>query len=146
MRVIRGKGSICRLVKTRPLLGKVYAERVQQDALLQGSYITDLGLAPHRFDACCKPLIMSVLTFKPMVAMAQFIHQQRNGEESVQAGGWMEWVQNKHGVLPGFMTMAGNEALKLTRQWDSESRLGFGHCKLEAEHVITTSIVLFGRG
>ena len=145
-RVIRKKGSICRLVKTRPLLGKVYAERVQQDALLQGSYITDLGLAPHRFDACCKPLIMSVLTFKPMVAMAQHIHQQKSGEESVQAGEWMDWVQNKHCVLLGFMTMAGNEALKLTRQWESEARFEVGHYRAEAENFLKTSIVLFERG
>ena len=82
-----------------------------------------LGDGPHCLDACCKPLVMSVLTPRAMVAMAQWIHHLRSGEESMQALDWMEWIQNKHGVLPGFMTMAGTAALKLTRQWENESRL-----------------------
>lgn len=146
MQLIRGKGSICRLVQTMPLLGNVYVEKVQKNELLQGSYITDLGLAPDRFDACRKPLIMAVLTFRAMVAMAQWIHHLRSGEESVQAADWMEWIQNKHGVLLGFMTMAGSAALKLMRQWESESRFDVGHYRSEAENLLKTAIVLFEHG
>ena len=68
-----------------------------------------------------------------MVAMVQGIHHLRSGEESMQAADWMEWIQNKHGVLLGFMTMASTAALKLTRQWESESLFEVGHYRSEAE-------------
>ena len=68
MRKVRGKTSIMRMTKTRPLFGAQLAEFIKNDGKLIGAYISQMGLAMHRFDSASKPMVMGVLCLLPLCA------------------------------------------------------------------------------
>ena len=131
-RFIGSKWSICRLLQHRAILAKKFSD-----------IVLDLDS-----DSTSKPLANAVITFPAITRTAQFIHKARNGKESVKAGQWMQFLDEKSCVLFGFIAEAGQAAVKVTRSmtFESEAKFQLADHREVANNFLCEATTLFSRG
>ena len=146
MLMVRGKTSIMRMTKIRPLFAAQLADFIKNDGTLSASYISQMGLAMHRFDSASKPMVMGVLCLLPLCAQAQWIIDNKDGEMKANAIQWARWLTTRKLILFAFQTEAGLEAIHLTRSWESEGKFEASDYRGAAEKFLQTCHLLFDLG
>ena len=143
-RMIGSTTSPTRIIQNSPQWQKTHSDIILGEKIWQGKTVSELGMAPHRFNSSSKPMIRNVINVRAVCGQAQVIWQTRgaSSHEGQSMLSFASWVQTFHLMLLSFMCDGGCETLKVTRTVEPEDA-DLGDWASCTETFLKTCIVLF---
>ena len=143
-RMIGSTTSPTRIIQNSPQWQKTHSDIILGEKIWQGKTVSEMGMAPHRFNSSSKPMIRNVINVRAVCGQAQIIWQTRGASsfEGQSMLAFASWVQTFHLMLLSFMCEGGCETLKVTRTVEPEDA-DLGDWASCTETFLKTCIVLF---
>ena len=117
--VISGPESPCRLIQNSTELQTWFAEFCEEEGLSCGD-ARNLRAAKHRFESYATPLARVCRHFRPLLRVAIKTAHTRSDKAGRGMLAFLLWLQPEYVLLLGMLADAGDDALCLTRVFDTE--------------------------
>ena len=118
-KAIRGSESPCTLIQHSAELQAWFADYCKEEGVSCDD-ARNLRAAKHRFESYATPLARVCRHFRPLLRVAIKTAHTRSDKAGRGMHDFLKWLQPEHVLLLGMLADAGDDALCLTRVFDTE--------------------------